>query len=56
MGAMADLVDAGKVRHVGVSNFSVREMEAAEAMRSARTSSSRTRSSTACSITSSPTR
>lgn len=31
MGAMADLVDAGKVRHVGVSNFSVREMEAAEA-------------------------
>ena len=31
MGAMADLVDAGKVRHVGVSNFSAREMEAAEA-------------------------
>ncbi|MCY4447580.1 MAG: aldo/keto reductase [Chloroflexi bacterium] len=31
MGAMADLVAAGKVRHVGVSNFSVREMEAAEA-------------------------
>lgn len=31
MGAMADLVDAGKVRHVGVSNFSVREMETAEA-------------------------
>lgn len=30
MGAMADLVAAGKVRHVGVSNFSVREMEAAE--------------------------
>ncbi len=31
MGAMADLIAAGKVRHVGVSNFSVREMEAAEA-------------------------
>lgn len=31
MGAMADLVAAGKVRHVGLSNFSVREMEAAEA-------------------------
>ena len=31
MSAMADLVAAGKVRHVGVSNFSVREMEAAEA-------------------------
>ena len=31
MGAMADLVAAGKVRHVGVSNFSVSEMEAAEA-------------------------
>ncbi len=30
MGAMADLVAAGKVRHVGVSNFSVQEMEAAE--------------------------
>ncbi len=30
MGAMADLVAAGKVRHVGVSNFSVREMAAAE--------------------------
>ncbi len=32
IGAMADLVAAGKVRHVGVSNFSVREMEAAEAV------------------------
>ncbi|MXW30725.1 MAG: aldo/keto reductase [Chloroflexi bacterium] len=31
MGAMADLVAAGKVHHVGVSNFSVREMKAAEA-------------------------
>ena len=31
MGAMADLIAAGKVRHVGVSNFNVREMEAAEA-------------------------
>ncbi|MDE2836739.1 MAG: aldo/keto reductase [Chloroflexota bacterium] len=31
MGAMADLVAAGKVLHVGVSNFNVREMEAAEA-------------------------
>jgi aryl-alcohol dehydrogenase-like predicted oxidoreductase len=31
MSAMADLVAAGKVRHVGVSNFSVREMQAAEA-------------------------
>ena len=30
MGAMADLVAAGKVRHVGVSNFSAREMQAAE--------------------------
>ena len=30
MGAMADLVAAGKVRHVGVSNFSAREMAAAE--------------------------
>ena len=30
MGAMADLVAAGKVGHVGVSNFSVREMAAAE--------------------------
>ena len=31
MRAMADLVAAGKVRHVGVSNFSVNEMKAAEA-------------------------
>ena len=31
MGAMADLVAAGKVRHIGVSNFSVAEMQAAEA-------------------------
>ncbi len=31
MSAMADLVAVGKVRHVGVSNFSVREMAAAEA-------------------------
>ena len=31
MRAMADLVAAGKVRHVGVSNFSVDEMKAAEA-------------------------
>ena len=31
MGAMDELVTAGKVRHVGVSNFSVEEMEAAEA-------------------------
>ena len=31
MGAMADLVASGKVRHVGVSNFSVAEMEAAQA-------------------------
>ena len=30
MGAMADLVAAGKVRHVGVSNFSAREIAAAE--------------------------
>ena len=32
MRAMADLVAAGKVRHVGVSNFSVNEMKAAEAV------------------------
>ena len=31
MGAMAELVAAGKVRHVGVSNFSVDEMRDAEA-------------------------
>ena len=31
MRAMADLVAAGKVRHVGVSNFSVNEMKTAEA-------------------------
>ena len=31
MDAMRGLVDAGKVRHVGVSNFEVKEMRAAEA-------------------------
>ena len=31
MGAVQELVDAGKVRHVGVSNFSVAEMEEARA-------------------------
>ena len=31
MSAMEELVDAGKVRHIGVSNFSVREMEEAQA-------------------------
>lgn len=31
MGAMEELVEAGKVRHIGVSNFSVSEMEEAQA-------------------------
>lgn len=31
MAAMADLVRAGKVRHIGLSNFSVKEIEAARA-------------------------
>jgi diketogulonate reductase-like aldo/keto reductase len=31
MGAMEDLVDAGKIRFIGVSNFSVRELETAQA-------------------------
>jgi diketogulonate reductase-like aldo/keto reductase len=31
MRAMADLIDAGKIRHAGVSNFNVAELEQAEA-------------------------
>ena len=31
MGALEELVEAGKVRYIGVSNFSVEEMEAAQA-------------------------
>jgi diketogulonate reductase-like aldo/keto reductase len=31
MRALEDLVDAGKIRHIGVSNFSVRELEEARA-------------------------
>ena len=31
MGAMEELVEAGKVRYIGVSNFSVQEMEEAQA-------------------------
>ncbi|MBM3847677.1 MAG: aldo/keto reductase, partial [Verrucomicrobia bacterium] len=32
LGAMEDLVDAGKIRHIGVSNFSVNDLKRALAV------------------------
>ena len=50
IGALGDLVEAGKVRAVGVSNFSAADMEKAQASSpSAASSSPRTKCGSACS-------